>query len=420
MRRKLLILLGLLSFTVALGAQEEGVGQGPTRRLLVYFQLVPGSDLSEREGVLLYETLLIELADASQKLAVKDFREAEIPPSDIEKTETAEQRKADCWLEVVVSGNTDVLQIQVRSLDMLSGQLVLDETLEKELRRGIRDLQRLFWADVTAPLADYYSTAFSKDVSEGTLVFEALPGTRIGGSAWKKLQVDAEGQTSVQVPLPATLPYRATKPGYWPVEGEIYMDQTRKVLALEQERGVRFALDVYLQNLSYPGFDFMYFFVPDTVFARIGFLTYLLGIVFDDREDSRDSIFVSHSLNNIVLSAGTYLNAPDRVFRPYLAAGCLLRLVTAKGYWGLEPIAPLALQPVFGLEYGRSPRFKLYAEYAPYIYWVPDRFLFALSIPEDRNIKFLVMPLEKNVGDSVRWAWIWEAVLFQVGLRVRL
>ena len=412
------ILLILLLLAPFLGAQETGGEGEETRRLLVYFEMLPGGQLSEREQDLLYETLLIKLSDATPRIAVKEYGGSSVPPTDTEKNDAAEKLEADSWLHVTVSGTSEAVVLEVRSLDMLSGQIAYAVTLEKELRRGIRDLERQFWDEVTIATAEYYETAFYKDTTGGTLVFEGLPGTRIRGSAWKSLKIDTSGQVSTGVPLPATLPFRATKPGYLPIEGQIYMDQTSKMVPLEQVPGARLALDFFLGNMSYPGIQLNYFFVPDAVFARIGILSYLIGFVLDDADRFDDSgMFVSHTLNNFNLSLGFYFNAPDRYFRPYFALGAVWRFITASGYWGLEPIAPFALQPVMGCEYGRGRKLKVFAEYSPYFYWAPERYLFELSLPEDRNPSFLYFPFR---DDLVDWAVAWEIFVFQVGVRWRL
>jgi len=413
----LLILLLLLPAPL-LGAQETGGEGEETRRLLVFFEMLPGGQLSQREQDLLYETLLIKLSDTTPRIAVKEYEGFSIPPTDSEKNDAAEKVEADSWLQVTVSGNSEAVVIEARSLDMLSGQIAYAVSLEKELRRGIRDLEHQFWDEVITATAEYYETAFSKDITGGTLVFEGLPGTRIRGSAWRRLKIDTSGRVSTGVPLPATLPFRATKPGFFPIEGQIYMDQTSKIVPLEQIPGARLAFDFFLGNMSYPGIQLNYFFVPDAVFGRIGILSYLIGFVLDDADRFDDSnMFVSHTLNNFNLSFGFYFNAPDRYFRPYSALGAVWRFVTASGYWGLEPIAPFALQPLMGCEYGRGGKLKVFAEYSPYFYWAPERYLFALSLPEDRKPSFLFFPFQKDLVD---WAVVWEIFVFQVGVRWRL
>jgi hypothetical protein len=231
------------------------------------------------------------------------------------------------------------------------------------------------------------------------------------------LKTSEDGIATAEVALPSTIPFRATKPGYFPIEGQIYVDQPEKTISLDQELAARVALDVFLHNMSYPGFGFAYFFVPDTLFARIGIISFLLGFVLDDRDGESESVFVSQTLNNFSLAFGFYFNDPDRFFRPYFALGATWRFITADGYWGLEPIAPFAAQPILGWEYARNQKIKIFAEYAPYFYWAPDRGLFYLTLPLDRDVRFLPIP---KTDDRVEWAWVWEIFVFNVGVRIRL
>jgi len=384
---------------------------------MVFYEVLPDAQLSQREAVLLYESLLVDLSDASERIAVKEYGDRQLPASDEAKNEAAEQSAADSWLHIGISGNPDLLRLEVRVLDMLSGRTIIQKSMEKEMLRGIRDLQLGFWEELCTDLADYFTSAISMDMNRGTLVFEGLPGTRIRGSAWKRVRIDSQGRVSIPVPLPATLPYRATRAGFLPAEGHVYMDQTRKVVLLEQEQAVRLAVDVFLNNMSYPGAALTYFLVPDAVFGRIGVLSYLIGFNLDDSEEGSDSILVSQSLSNLSISFGLYFNAPDRYFRPYFALGAAWRFVTARGYWGLEPVSPFAVQPLLGCEYARNQKVKVFAEYAPYFYWAHDKDLFALSLPLDTNPRFLFFPPRK---DPVDWAWVWEIFVFNVGVRFRL
>jgi hypothetical protein len=195
------------------------------------------------------------------------------------------------------------------------------------------------------------------------------------------------------------------------------MDQTIKVVRLDQQQAARLAFDAYLNNMSYPGVGLTYFFIPDAVFGRVGLLSYLYGLSLDDSEDGDRSIFVSNSLTNLSMAFGFFFNSPDRYFRPYLALGATWRLITAQGYWGLEPVAPFATQPILGIEYARNQKVKIFAEYGPYFYWAPERFLFALSFPLDRDLAFLFLPMR---DDLVEWAWVWEIFVFNLGVRIRL
>jgi hypothetical protein len=198
------------------------------------------------------------------------------------------------------------------------------------------------------------------------------------------------------------------------------MDQPEKLISLEQKLAARMAFDVFLNNMSYPGFNFMYFLVPDTIFARVGILTYLIGFVLDEQDGEAVSMFTSHTLNTFGFSFGFFVNDPDRTFRPYFSLGGAWRIITAKGYWGLEPAAPFATQPVLGFEYSRNRKYKVYAEYAPNFYFAPERYLFALSLPSEHGGGKLPFRFFPKSGDPGDWAVIWEIFVFNVGIRIRI
>jgi len=407
----------LLLFPFALGFAQKSIDIEEIRRLVLYFEIGAGSEFTTQQQSLLYESLLSNLSNASEKVALLESRDERVPLDDQEKTSAAENIGADSWLHLVVSGNFESIGIQARCLDLLNGIIAFELDLEKEIIRGTRELGLLMWREVEDAVGDYFDRALNMENRIGDLTFQALPGTRIQGIGRGRLKTTEQGIATAQVALPSTIPFRATKPGYFPVEGQVYVDQTEKVISLEQELAARIALNVYLHNMSYPGFDLMYFFIPDTLFGRVGFLTYLVGFVLDDGDEESGSVFTGHTLNNFSLSLGFFFSDPDRPFRPYFALGAAWRLVTANGYWGLEPVAPFAAQPVLGWEYARSQKIKIFAEYAPYFYWVPERYLFDLSLPPDRDLAFLFIPRR---DDLVDWAWVWEILVFNVGVRIRL
>ena len=381
------------------------------RRLLLYFEIDASAEFTPQQGTLLYESLVASLSDSSKKVALLEYRDLGIPDGDQQKSTVAEETGADAWLHVTVGGSFDTATIQARCLDLLNGITVFDLEIEKELIRGTRELGLLFWNETEVAVAEYFEQALNMESVLGDLTFQALPGTRIKGIGRGRLKTTEAGNATAEVALPSTIPFRATKPGYWPVEGQIYMDQPEKTVAIEQTPGDRIALDLYLNNFNFPGFDFTYFLVPEIIFAKTGILTYLAGFVL--RGDEESDVFVSLSLNHFNLSMGFYLNAPDRFIRPYFSAGAFWRFVTAQGYWGFEPIAPFGLQPILGFEYSRQPRYKMFFEIAPMLYWtgnIDNTFLFMLSIPPDDEFSGY-LPL--------KWCVI-NLANFKLGLRVRL
>lgn len=383
------------------------------RRLVLYFEIDAGAEFTPQQGTLLYESLVAVLSDSSDRVALLEYRDQDIPGGDQEKSTKAEDIGADAWLQVTVGGDFESAGLRVRCLDLLNGIFAFELDLQKELIRGTRELATLFWNDVEEAAREYFERALNLENRIGDLTFQALPGTRIQAVGRRRLKTADDGTATAEVALPSTIPFRATKPGYWPVEGQVYMDQPEKSVIIEQTPGDRVALDFYLNNFNFPGFDFTFFLVPDMVFAKTGILTYLIGFVLEGGGWEDDKIFVSYTLNHYNLAMGFYCNAPDRYFRPYFSAGVFWRLITARGYWGFEPIAPFGLQPILGFEYSRQPRYKMFFEYAPMVYWTGnsnDTFLFLSSITSDN---------EFTGYESYRWCVV-NFVNFKLGLRVRL
>ena len=165
-----------------------------------------------------------------------------------------------------------------------------------------------------------YSQAAAAKSLPGTVVFQTLPGTQIEVAGAEDLLADADGQSSLQVQLPLTLSIRARRQGFYPVEDKFYVTQELTTLELEQRRGARFAFDVYLNNMIFPGFEFSWFPMPNSLFVRGGFTTYLAGLLFSG-DSEQANLFVSQTLNLIDLGAGMYLNDADRNLRAYAGSG---------------------------------------------------------------------------------------------------
>jgi len=392
-------------------AAQKPVELQEVRRLLLYFEVAEEAEFDQQQQTLLYESLAAALSIVSDKAALLEYRGSGVPAEDTERSTAAETAGADSWLQVTVRGDFKKAVVQARCLDLLNGITAFELEEEKEIIRGTRDLGLEFWNEVEEAVSAYFEQALNMENTTGELSLQAVAGTRIRGIGPKRLKTTDAGVATAEVPLPSTLRYRATRPGYWPVEGQIYVDQPQKQIVIEQTPGSRAAVEIYLHNFSFPGFDFSVYLIPDMVYARAGILTYLFGFVLEG--DDEDELFVSYSLNHYNISLGFYLNAPDRYFRPYFSAGAFWRIIATRGFWGLEPIAPFGMQPVLGFEYSRQPRYKLYFEFAPMVHWTggqDNTFLFLLSLPRgDRSSGYL--PLDWCVVNLLN---------FKTGVRVRL
>jgi hypothetical protein len=374
-----LLVLGLLR----LAAQELEPGE-ETRRLLLLFETAAEAKLSQQEQLMLYESLLVQLGSASRKLAVLEARGRKPPATDVDRSKLARSLGGDSWLRVTVTGDLGSVGVTASSYDLLVSQTVFQLEYNKGLTRGAVDLERGFWSDVLKAAADYYSEAAAAKSLPGEVVFRALPGTKIAVAGAQSLLADADGQARMRVQLPLTLSIRARHQGFYPLEEKFYVTQELTTLELEQKRGTRFAFDVYLNNVVFPGFEFSWFPMPNFLFVRGGFTTYLAGLFFSG--DRGQSLFVSETLNLLDLGVAAYLNDADRNLRAYAGLGGFLRLITAKGYFGLEPIAPGGLQAILGIEYSRRLKQRFYLEFDPLLYFTSDTQLLIASFPSDERL----------------------------------
>jgi hypothetical protein len=407
------LVLGLLALPLLRPAAQETDSREPvageeTRRLLLCFELAPDANFSQEEELLLYESLLVQLGSASRKVAVLETSGRKPGASDADRSTLARSLGGDSWLRVGLSGDWTLVNVAASSYDLLTGQTVFDLQMSKSLLRGAADLERGFWTEVLQAAAGYYSQAAAAKTLPGEVVFLAPPGTLIAVAGREDLRADTDGQASLSVQLPLTLSIRATRPGFYPMESKYYVSQELTTLELAPARGARFAFDVYLNNAIFPGFEFSWFPLPNTLFLRAGFTTYLAGLFFSgDYENT--SLFVSETLNLLDLGFGSYLNDADRHLRVYAGLGAFLRLITSLGYFGLEPIAPWGLQTFLGLEYSRRLKQRFYLELAPLLY-VTDRpdLLKASFPPNTRRAGYLFLDKAAVSFLNLRFGFRWQ------------
>ena len=388
-RKAAALVLVLLALPLPRLPAQEQVPQEPvageeTRRLLLCFDLAADANFSQEEELLLYESLLVQVGSASRKVAVLETPDRKPAASDPDRSTLARSLGADSWLRVSLAGDWTSVAVAAGSYDLLTGQTVFQFEMRKRLLRGAVDLERGFWDEVLEATAGYYSQAAAAKSLPGQVVFRAPPGTRITVPGGDTLRTDADGQARLDVQLPLTLSIRARLPGHFPLESKYYLSQELTTLELEQARGARFAFDVYLNNMIFPGFEFSWFPLPSTLFVRTGFTTYLAGLLFSGRGQDT-SLFVSMTLNLLDLGIGAYLNDADRNLRAYAGAGVFLRLITSLAYFGLEPIAPWGLQAILGLEYSRRLKQRFYLEFDPLLYFTSHPDLMKASLSSNRD-----------------------------------
>ncbi|MBA7699071.1 hypothetical protein ES703_107757 [subsurface metagenome] len=387
------------------------------RRLLLYFEQAGKSDFTASEMLMLYESLLLKLSRASEEVLIIEASEAGVPPSEEERSERAREWGVDSWLLARISGNMKAMTVAVISYDLISGEELFGFELVKEQGARLVDLERRFWDEVVEAVREKYQKVSHRIAMEGAgsavVIFRAAPGTQIVGLVEEPLQIGPEREARVELPLHATYSWTAFCQGYYPVEQHIYLERGGTIINMEQRPGSRYALNFYLNNFTFPGFDFSYYFIPNFFFARVGLTSFLLGINLNNDSDSAGDapILVSRSLLHLNLAAGLYLNEAHCFFRYYVAAGLFARIILARGYGiGVEPIAPFGIQPAFGVELSHQMRKRFYVEYSPLFYITGYPEWMRASFPSGR-VPFNYIFLGKVVVDFFN---------FRIGLRLQL
>ncbi len=401
---------------------EEGESPLPVepRRLLLYFQQEEGTEFLEIELLLIYESLLAKLSEVSSGIAITEAQIGGMAGTIEEKSQLAREQGADSWLSAMVSGSMESLRVYVSSFDLLKERLVFEIRLQSESPVGLADLARRFWDSTTQALREKYSLVeaaahpeIKKIIESAEIVILAQPGTMVTGLSEKQLEVGQGGVLRIELAVPGTYSFEALKRGYYPYKDKFYLESEGKVIEIVQQHGSRYALNFYLNNFSFPGFELSYYFIPNFLFARVGFNTFLLGIRLTDENDytDDDSWLQSHSLSHFNIAAGCYLGREDRYYRWLVSGGLFARLIMAKGYGiGFEPIAPFGVQAIIGLEFSHSEKRRLFLEYVPLLYLTGYPELMRASFPPDYE------PWNYIFGNS----YVVDFFNFRFGLRFQL
>jgi len=412
----------LILFALSLSAQEA---QPAPRRVMLFFEQYVHPDFNDQVSLLFYETLRLKLGTASETVVVVEFKEATVPDNEEDRSEAARAQRADSWVSVRLSGGKDALTLETAGFDLIASALVFEYTLEKPLERGSRDLERRFWNEIADSVREHFwqgGKRIAQAAVRGEVTVVAAPKTKVYGLTRKPVKVGEEGRIGVEILVPTTVELKAYRRGFWPAKQQFFVESPDQVITLDQERGARMALDFYLKNFQFPGFSFSYYIIPNYLYARVGLMSYLLGLNLND--DQRwGGLIISRPLNHLHLSLGLYLGRADRNFRWYTSLGLFTRIITALQYGiAFEPIAPIGVQPLIGLEYSRNMRRRWYLEYAPLWYFTDNPLMMLASFPPGYEPTGYLFPgyAPITIGKlSINYGVI-EMLNFQIGLRIQL
>lgn len=381
-----MILLAVLILVAGPGVSAQESVEVP-RRMLLLFESLQGSNFSRNEQLLMYESLLVMLETEASEVAVFESPAPNnIPATAEERSRQADKIGADAWLWVGIRGDRDSSDLLIESYDLLAGQTVIETVVEKGQLRG---LERRFWSEVIRAVRESYETRPQRIVeSEVTetnseVILTAVPGTEIIGLTDFPLVVQDSGEVSVDLNQSATYTLRATKEGYYPLTQTFALTTPELEVPLEQRKASRFAIEFYLNNLTYPGLEASVYIIPNLFFGRFGINTFLVGLPFRNLEEGGRTSF---GLTHFNIGLGIYLNAPDSLFRLYVAAGMFLRIIHLEGEaWKLDPISSVGIFPGVGVEVSTIPTLRFFVEYRPLVYFTSEPDLMAASYARSKT-----------------------------------
>lgn len=341
------------------------------RRMVVFMAFDTAADYTEREARVLYDALVLELADANPDVVILQDGTLSPPAQFAQKVEYTRTREADAWFEVVLSGSMERLVARGTSYDLLRMQEIGTFEMERPFSTGFREIERGIWGDAAAVLRQHY--AKYQDAVE--VRFRGAPGTTLRGIWDEPFALNENGELTLLLPSPMTYRYRATLRGRYPETGTFYLQHDPLFIDIPSEPAARFAVELFTAGLRYPGAAVSFYFVPSWMYLRTAAVSYRFGLflVDDYGYDPAPDIIDGAPLTELASQLGVYLRAPDTMLRPYLSVGGALRIVHDSGFPATESSAPVGIAATLGLEYSPNIRTRFFVEYVPRVYEIESR-----------------------------------------------
>lgn len=398
----------------ALSATAAPAEKAP-RRLIVAVEAKGGDAYTGSELLQLSRSLMAAIQASDAGILLLDWGPDPFPSEKPESIVDEVKRTADCWLTVTLTGGRRNPALGLKSYDLLQKQYVIEGRLQLDDAFEFPDPPAETWQKLVAMVADAYppldSEQPAKAASPGrpavwtkdlaVLTLHAAPGTVVEGLDGAARTVGGDGVLVESVRSPATYLLSATHPGKLPLETTIYLEDDRDV-TLAQHALARWSVDAGLYGMSFPQLEAAYFLVPGWLYVRAGLMSYLAGLAF-----TPDEVFWSRALTTLVAGAGTYAFFPQESwFRAYAGAGLLLRIAHDTSFFGIEPVAPVAVQVILGLEVSPWPRSRFFLEWLPTEYLTREPDLFAASMPTIPE-QFLFLPFAVLDIGGFRMGWRW-------------
>ena len=375
-------MLSLLLSVVPHGlwAQTSDAAGGAPRKLLLFVDQQAGGSLTDDQLLVVSRSLLVSLQDAVKGLAISDSVGSMKQGSEKGLSDLAEKAGADSWLWAQVSSDAGKTRIRARGFNVISREAKFDTTVTREGALSPQELPYEKWDDLAALVSSAFPTnELDAQRSEGprdlTLTVRALPGTLVSGPGKTTATAGKDGFAVMKLPGPGEYSVRSTLSGFYPETSSFILSSDREIF-LTQTRTSWWTIDASLLQMGYPSFDLGRFIIPNSIYVRLGFTTYAVGLAFTETQ-----MVTNNPLTNIVLQAGIYLRPEDVLFRAYVNVGAFLRFVYAPGtLGGVDPLSWGGLQLSVGTEIGRSPRGRFFLEYQPMLYAASVPGLFQASL----------------------------------------
>ena len=275
---------------------------------------------------------------------------------------------ADFWLWAQLSTDGGKTRVRARGFDVRTQEAKFDTTVSREGALSTAELPYEKWDDIAALVSaafppDLTDTQSPEGPADVTLTVRALPGTLVEGPGKTRVTAGMDGFAVLKLPGPGEYTVRSTHSRYYPETSRLLLSSDKEIF-LRQTPASWWTIDASLLQMGYPSFDLGRFIIPNSIYVKLGFTTYAVGLAFTDTQ-----MVTNNPLTNIVLQAGMYLRPEDVLFRAYVNVGAFLRFVYAPGTLvGVDPLSWGGLRVSVGTEIGSSPRGRFFFEYQPMLY----------------------------------------------------
>jgi hypothetical protein len=355
-------LTALVLMLLVLGSAVSA--QSSVRRIMVFIEAA-GATLGPADLRLLHESAVAAFGEEEGFAILEPANVLEPRAGRSEKSRVAWAGGADSWIAINASGRLESLAASFEGFDMLSGRIILD--LEKT-DVDVVARPRALWSEVVRLTAAALSRPVDGTAPASTVVtIQAVAGTSISGLAEEPVIVDADGTATANVPIGSSLRITATRNGYRVAAQTIYAHEDSLLVEIRQDPLARWAAELSMNKLAYPGAFVSFMPLAERVFVRLGLVSFAWGLPLWGESDPADA-----PLNQVVLLAGAYLEPVGKPLRLYAGAGSFLRLSSHDGGIALEEQSAWGFFPLLGVEWQINLRFGFFLEHAPLFFVLKD------------------------------------------------